>query len=391
MTTSAATAHAQELTPHDFAPSPPGREREFVETGHNLVISEAPKIENGRPWTRTQLGELFSSLASTGYLRSTIDGPFEPARLTLAQHASLLEGVASRAPFLSNHSAQRYIAESGTDRAKTMYLSSLLSGSMIGAIAVTEPASGSDARRTQTRLTPNTDGSYLIDGTKTWVTHGLTADLGMVLASDHTGQPRRVIVELDQPGITRTPIASHGLRHLTFASIAFHDAKVEPWNVLDEDGLEGAKKGFATARALVAVQAASIGLSSLYHAVHHLSTRQARGRALTSSEVIRIEIGRMASQLCAARAFAYHAVAAIDDNRPDSSATACAAKSLAARTATETTTRVMQICGGYGFDDLAPFSKYRDDAEMLTTADGTEIINEMVWGKHIIDRILDPR
>lgn len=370
-----------------LGPAIPGRDAALAAHARASVRSVLPTYPHPTPLGRETLLRLFGALKPLGYLGSTVDQEAGGAGLSLSGFASILDGTTRTAPFLSNHSVQRYIASTGTAEARAQWLPGLFSGSTIAAVAVTEAQGGTNIKDLQTRIS-TTAGGLVLSGSKRWVTHAMTADLALVLASDQEGRSRRIVVDLSAPGVSRVPLKNHGLQHLTFGSLAFDSTPVQPWQILNDEGISGAKQGFATARALVAVQAVSIGFQALREATVHLQRRTARNASVTDLDYTMQRIGDLAAQLYAARLMAYHAVSAIEEGHPSAPALASGTKGHATTVAVRVCAELVGLCAGYGLDSSGPIAARRDDAEMLATADGTGVVNTMLWGSHIKKRIL---
>ncbi|MEV5769856.1 acyl-CoA dehydrogenase family protein [Streptomyces antimycoticus] len=336
----------------------------------------------GTPWSRAQLLETFVGLRSTGYLGSTIAKKAGGAGLELGQFASLTEGLASSAPFLSNHSVQRFIARSGSPEAKQQVLPGLLGGTSIGAVAVTEPQGGSSLKNLRTRILPGRK-TLILTGRKGWVTHAMTADIAAVLAADEQGNRVRVLVDLAAPGVVREPLRARGLRHLTFGTLLFNEVEIETWRILDEDGAAGAKAGFGVARVLVAVQAVALAFQALDQTAQYLATRTARGVRVIDLDITTQRLGALVAELQGARLLAYHAVEAVEAGHESAAALASGAKAHACAVAVRACTDLVAMCAGHGLDLGTGIADYRDDAEMLATADGTGLVNSILWGAYV--------
>ncbi|WP_413798132.1 acyl-CoA dehydrogenase family protein [Streptomyces iranensis] len=374
----------------ELEPDVPGRDSQWVDTGRAVATTIRRTYPDTTPWSRDQLLEIFGKLRPTGYLGSTIPEEANGAGLTLVQFASLTEGIASAVPFLSNHSVQRFITAAGSPQAKRRVLPGLLEGTSIGAVAVTEPRGGSSIKNPATTVSPG-GGGLVLTGRKDWVTHAMTADTAVVLAADEQGRSVRVLVDLAAPGVERRPLRTHGLRHLTFGSLEFHEVEVERWRILAEDGAAGAKAGFGVARVLVAVQAVALAYEALTRTTRHLTTRTARGSRVADLDLTTHRVGGIAAELLGARLLAYHAATAVQTGHPSAAALASGAKAHACTTAVRACTELLSMCAGHGLDTGTGVAAFRDDAEMLATADGTGLVNSVLWGAHVKDHLAGSR
>ncbi|MFE6758141.1 acyl-CoA dehydrogenase family protein [Streptomyces sp. NPDC057684] len=363
-------------------PEIPGRDHYQVAVGRAAATALRTAHPSRTSWSRAQLLNVFAELRPTGYLGSTIDENTGGAGLSLGQFASLVEGLATAVPFLANHSVQRFIANSGSPEARAKVLPGLLDGTSIGAVAVTEQQGGSSIKNLRTKLVPSSAG-LVLRGRKDWVTHALTADTAAVLAADAHGHPVRVLVDLASPGVARAPLHPHGLHHLSFGTLLFNEVVIEEWRVLDEDGAAGAKAGFGVARVLVAVQAVALALRALAETVEYLGTRSARGARVIDLDLVTHQVGVLAAELQGARLLAYHAVEAVQRGHASAAPLASGAKAHACTTAVRACTELVSLCAGHGLDISTDMAGYRDDVEMLATADGTGLVNSILWGAYV--------
>ena len=162
----------------------------------------------------------------------------------------------------------------------------MLDAASIAAIAITEPQAGADLSRLATTA-ERSGRTFVLRGRKTWVTHGLTADVFIVLARTADG-PTRFIVPGNTQGLERTALEVVGLKHLTFAELQFDACTISEDHVFGAvgKGLEGTKAAFPIARALAALQALRLGEAGLDIARTYARDRNLFGRNLTDSAVV---------------------------------------------------------------------------------------------------------
>ena len=369
-----------------LVPPVPGRSVALIAAARSALAVAQVDHPAAMPFNRRELQHIFQSLRPLGYLGSTIPD-ISCGGLTLSGFASLLDGCASGAPFLSNHSPQRFIAAAGSREAQDHWMPGLLSGDLIGTVAVTEEQGGSDMKNLQTRITRSSSGLSL-SGRKDWVTHAMTADLAVVLAVGADDTPCRVLVELNALGVERTPVSTRGLKHLTFGSLTFKNVPVQAWQILADEGVAAAKAGFAVARSLVAVQSVSVGFEAVRETVLYLQDRTARGSRVTDLDYTKHRIGELTSRLYAAQLMAYQSVLAIESGHASAPALASGAKAHATDTTVGVCTELAAMCAAKGLNPAHPVAARRDDAEMLATADGTSVLNTILWGSHVKKQLL---
>lgn len=362
-------------------------DRELVRRGAAAIAALLPDGVD-RPLDRDRLLAVFAGLAPTGFLGSTIPVAAGGAGLTNQEFGALVEGVGARAPFLSNHSVQRMLHAAGSAAVRERWLPPLLEGRAIGLVAITEPHGGSQVAdvRTELRRTPR---GLALHGTKTWLVHGLTAHVAVVLArGPDGGGPVRVVADLDGPGVHRTPLPTTGLRYLTFGTLDFDGCPVADDAVLAGDGVAATKQAFAVARALVGVQAVALARRALDHTVRHLAGRSARGRPVTASDVLRHRVGAMAGRVEAAGLLCHAALRAVDAADDGCDGLAAGAKALATDVARDVCGECVELCAGAGAAAGSVPARCRDDASMLATADGTALVNQTIWGAHVVRGLL---
>lgn len=351
--------------------------------GRDVAERAFMDVDWTRALSRDELLAAYQALEPTGYLGSAVPTEAGGAGMSLVDFGTLLEGVSEMAPFLSNHSVQRTLASVASDRVKSRWLGRLLRGDAIGAIAITEPHGGSQVSDVRTTLR-RTDSGLVLSGTKTWSAHAMVADVLLVLARADDGTSVRVAVDAHHPTVSRAPIATAGLRYLTFGTIEFADTPVADDDVLAGDGVADTKKSFAIARALVGVQAVALAAVSLREAIALLRTRHARGSVVTKLDLVRHRIGVLAGKNEASRLLTYRALRAIDEDDPACDALAAGAKAHATDVAIEVCTQAIELCGALGFVAGGRLVRARDDVAMLAIADGTPIVNHTLYGAHVI-------
>lgn len=353
--------------------------------GAALAKSAFMNVDRTKSLTHVELCSIYSSLETLGYLGGLVPKADGGAGMTGQDFAALLEGVSEVAPYLSNHSMQRELAEEGTQEAKDRWLPPLLNGTAIGTIAMTEPQGGSDLGHLRTRLTPDGDG-YRLTGQKLWAVHTMTADVAIVLAEGPDGSRLRVVVDLNDESVRRQQIPTSGLQFLTFGLLEFRGTPVRGCDVLADPTPQATELMVATDRALIAVQATSIAQRAIHAAVKQLSTRSVRGRVVTGRDVIRRQIGQMSAAVEAARVFGFHAMRFIDAQQQGVAALAAGAKAHAAEVCTRVCGEAIELCAAEGLVAGSEVLQLRDDLLMLATGHGTSLVSAVQWGEYVIEQ-----
>ncbi len=189
---------------------------------------------------------IFRELEPTGYLASVLPSEAGGKGLSALAFAVLVEGLAPDLTLLGNHSVQRYLHSFGSADQCRRFMPGLLSGEEIGAIAITEAQAGSDLARIET-VARRFGDRYVLNGRKTWVTHGTVASTFIVLArtGDNKDQFTRFIVPATAWDLQRSQQKPVGMTHRSFADLEFSDCEVETGlNSARGEGAKSARKPF---------------------------------------------------------------------------------------------------------------------------------------------------
>jgi len=274
----------------------------------------------------------------------------------------------------------------GTDAQKQEYVPRLAGGEMLWAFGLTEPQAGSDAGATRTRAELQ-DGTWVINGTKSFITNSGTRISGGVTITAVTGRTadgRNEISNIIVPtGTTGYAIAKDydkmGWRASDTHELAFSDARVPEGNVL---GIRG--EGFHQFLQIldggrISVAALSVGLAQ---ACYDASAGYARervqfGKPIAEFEAIRFMLAEMATEIELARTMTYKAAWLKDQGR-DFRLAAAMAKLNAGEVATRCANRAVQIHGGYGIMEEFPVARYWRDTKIGEIGEGTNQIQMLV-------------
>jgi len=280
----------------------------------------------------------------------------------------------------------------GTEEQKRRYLPPLASGEQLAAYALTEPGSGSDAGGMQTRAIKRGD-TYVINGSKTFITGGSVADTIVVFArTDQDGDtPARnisaFIVEKTMPGFKVGKLEKKlGIRGSPTAQLFFEDLEVPVVNRLGNEG-EGFKLAMRVldhSRPGIAAQALGIAEGAFDLARRYARDRRQFGKPIVEFQGIQFMLADMATQIEAARALTYASGEALDRHLPDIGATSSMAKLFASDTAMRVTTDAVQILGGYGYLRDFPAERMMRDAKITQIYEGTNEIQRLVIARELL-------
>jgi alkylation response protein AidB-like acyl-CoA dehydrogenase len=277
----------------------------------------------------------------------------------------------------------------GSEDQKKRFLPKMATGEWIGCFALTEPQAGSDAAGQKTRAVRDGD-SYVIDGTKNFITNGPEAGIAIVFAMTDAAKGNHgisaFIVETSTPGFAVTRIEDKmGINGSHSAQLAFSEMRVPRENLLAKEG-EGFKVAMKTldgGRIGIAAQAIGIARASLEASLKYAQERQAFGRPIASNQAIQWKLADMAVEIDAARLLALQAAALKDAGRPCTRQSAMA-KLFAAETAMKAATEAVQIHGGYGYTKEFKVERYFRDAKITEIYEGTSEIQRLVISSQVL-------
>jgi len=272
----------------------------------------------------------------------------------------------------------------GSEEQKKKYLPRLAAGEILAAFGLTESGAGSDAAAIKT--TAKLDGdSYVINGTKQWITNGGEAAIYTVVALTDPVRGVRgsstILVEKDHPGFTFGKKENKmGIRASSTRELVFQDCRVPKSNLLAKEGMGFlvAMKTLDQSRPGVAAQALGIAQGALDHAISYSRERKQFGKPISAFQGIQFMLADMATQVEAARALTYAAARSIDAGEKDVSRLSAMAKVFASDTAMKVTTDAVQILGGYGYMKEYPVEKMMRDAKITQIYEGTNQIQREV-------------
>lgn len=271
----------------------------------------------------------------------------------------------------------------GTPEQKKKYLVPVARGEFISGGAYTEPDHGSDITLLSTIATKQGD-SFVINGTKTFITNGTIADFFVVLCQSdpetkpsHRGQST-LIVEKGTKGLEATEIAPKmGIRMSPTAELSFSDVRVPVSHLIGEEnkGFYHVLEFFDESRIEIAAQALGIAQGALDRALDYGRGREQFGRKLVDFQVIRHKLAEMATKIEVSRLLVYKAAWNSDLKRIDPKLTSMA-KWFAARTAVEVADEAIQILGGYGYITEYEVERFYRDAKITEIYEGTKEIQK---------------
>jgi butyryl-CoA dehydrogenase len=278
----------------------------------------------------------------------------------------------------------------GSEEQKKKYLPDIAAGKSIVAFALTEPNAGSDAGAIQTTARKDGD-SYVLNGTKQWITNGGEASVYTVVAMTDKARGSRgasaFIVEKGTPGFDFGKKENKmGIRASATRELVFQDCRIPASNLLGKEG-QGfvvAMKTFDASRPGVAAQAVGIAQGALDEAVAYARQREQFGKPIISFQGIQFMLADMATQIEAARELVYAVARAIDQGDKKIAKESAMAKLFASDVAMKVTVDAVQVLGGYGYMKEYPVEKMMRDAKITQIYEGTNQIQRTIIASNLV-------
>jgi alkylation response protein AidB-like acyl-CoA dehydrogenase len=294
--------------------------------------------------------------------------------LSMAAHNSLCTG---------------HILQFGNEEQKKKWLPKLATGDWIGAWGLTEANTGSDAMRMQCVAKEDGD-DYIINGTKNWITHGITGDVAVVLV--RTGELldsngiTAIVVERGTPGFRGGKKENKlGMRASETAELIFEDCRVPKANVLGKvgEGFKQAMKVLDGGRISIAALSLGIAKGSFEAAVQYSKERQQFGQPISQFQGISFKLADMATRIEAAELLTLQAADLKIKGKPMTKESAMA-KYYASEVCVYAATEAVQIFGGYGYTKDFPVEKFYRDSKLCTIGEGTSEIQKLVISRAVL-------
>lgn len=333
--------------------------------------------------------EAWLKAGAAGFLCATMPEEYGGAGVDRVYSSILMEEQAYfgfTGPGFSLHSdiVAPYILNYGTEEQKKNWLPRMASGEVIGAIAMTEPGTGSDLQGVKTTAVRDGD-DYVINGQKTFITNGQNADLVILVTKTDPREGAKgislILVEGNRKGFTKgRNLEKLGLRAQDTSELFFQDVRVPVSNRLGGEG-----QGFymlmqelAWERLQIAIGAVAASEAALKWTIDYTRDRKAFGRAIADFQHTRFELAEVKTEVQVARVFVDRCIELVAKNKLDVT-TAAMAKYWCSDLQCKVMDRCLQLFGGYGFMWEYPISRAFADARVQRIYGGTnEIMKELI-------------
>lgn len=294
--------------------------------------------------------------------------------LSVAAHNSLCTG---------------HVLAFGNEEQKMKWLPKLATAEWIGAWGLTEANTGSDALRMQTTAVLDGD-SYIINGSKNWITHGKSGDIAVVMV--RTGDVgsasgiSAIVVERGTPGFKAGKKENKlGMRASETTEMIFDNCRVPKENLLgiEGDGFKQAMKILDGGRISIAALGLGIAKGAYQAALAYAKQRQQFGQSIASFQAIGFKLADMATEIEAAELLIRQA-ADLKNRREPVTKQSAMAKYFSSEVAVRCATDAVQIFGGYGYTKDFPVEKFYRDSKLCTIGEGTSEIQKLVIAREIL-------
>jgi alkylation response protein AidB-like acyl-CoA dehydrogenase len=375
-------------------------QREILRTARELSAAEITPF--AAQWDRDSHFEpsLVKKLGDLGFLGMLIPEQYDGLGLDALTYLMALEEIstadASVGVMMSVHNSlpTQMILNYGTEAQKERWLPPMARGEILGAFALSEPESGSDASSLTTQAVRDGD-DWLITGTKAWVTQGTHAGVILVMARTDTPDARRsskgvstFIITPDLPGFkVGKKEDKMGLRASPTVQLNFDEMRVPADRMLGAEGMGFiyAMQSLDHGRLGIAAQALGIATAAAEAAKDYAGERKQFGKAIKEFQAVQFKLADMASRITAARAL-LHATARAKDAGESITQFGAMCKLLATETAMWTTTNAVQVFGGYGYVKEYPVERLFRDAKVTEIYEGTSEVQRIVIARELYPR-----
>ena len=340
--------------------------------------------------------DLWRKFGDLGLLGITVEPEYGGAGMGYLEHVVAMEEIsrASAAVGLSygahSNLCVNQIRRNGTEAQKRRYLSRLISGEHVGALAMSEPGAGSDVVGMRTRAEKRGD-RYVLNGSKMWITNGPNADVLVIYAkTDPAAGPRGMTAFLVEKGFkgfsTAQKLDKLGMRGSNTCELVFQDCEVPEENVLGAvgRGVNVLMSGLDYERAVLAAGPLGIMQACMDVVVPYVHERKQFGQPIGEFQLMQGKLADMYTTMNASKAYVY-AVAKACDRGATTRKDAAGAILYAAEKATWMALEAIQCLGGNGYINDYPTGRLLRDAKLYEIGAGTSEIRRMLIGRELFN------
>jgi hypothetical protein len=373
-------------------------ERDIVAVIHDWVRDSVRPVARDLEHADTYPAELIESMKRFGVYGLVIPERYGGAGVSTACFALVTEELArgwmSLAGAMGGHSVvARLITRFGTDDQRDTWLPRMATGEVRAAMALTEPAGGSDLQAIRTRATAIA-GGYRLDGVKTWITNARAAGVIAVLCKtdpDAVPASRGISILLagQGPGFTISrDLPKLGYKGVETCELVFDGYQCPAGALLGGQpgaGFAQMMDGLELGRIQVAARAVGVARAALEDSLRYAQQRKTFGQPIWRHQAVGHRLADMATRVEAARLLTTRAAAALDTGRR-SDLEAGMAKLFASEACLEVTADAIRVHGGYGYSAEFDVERYYRDAPLMVVGEGTNDIQRSVIIRQLVDR-----
>jgi alkylation response protein AidB-like acyl-CoA dehydrogenase len=363
--------------------------RDFAEQKIRPVIMEYDETQKFPMDLLKELGDL-------GFMGILFPEEYGGAGLGYVDFEIIIEELARVDPSIAlsvaahNGLCTSHIYNFGSEEQKKKYVPDLASGKKIGAWALTEPSSGSDASGLLT-VAEKVSDSYILNGSKNFITHGAYGETAVVMAITDNEKGKKgisaFILERDTPGfIVGKKENKLGMRSCETSQLAFENCKVPVENLIGEEGMGFIQSLQILEGGRISIASLSVGLAQgcLDESIKYANEREQFGKPLSDFQATQFKFADMHTNIEAARMLTLKAAYLKDKGKPNRKEAAIA-KLFASEIAEKAASEAVQIHGGYGFIKDYPVEKFYRDVKLLTIGEGTSEIQRIVIARDLLN------
>jgi alkylation response protein AidB-like acyl-CoA dehydrogenase len=354
---------------------------------------------HARAWDEEERfpSELVPKLAELGLLGIRIPEEYGGSGMDTTSYAICVEEIArvdgSTALTVASHNGlgTGHILSFGSEAQKRKYLPKAAAGEWLAAWALTEPGSGSDSAGMATTARRADDGSWILNGTKMFITQGSVGGFCVVLARSNPGVSKQrgitaFVVERGTPGFSASKhLEKLGCKSSDTCELTLEDVRVPDENRVGEvdHGFIDTMKILDRGRISIAAMALGLGYGALEMSLTYAKDRKQFGKSISEFQAIQWMLADCKMELDAAALLTYRAAWLCDLGRPYSKE-ASMAKLFASEASTRACNKSLQIHGGYGYTREFAVERHLRDTKICEIGEGTSEVQRMVIAKHLL-------